>query len=874
MPDELDNPGDEFLERKLATILSADVAEFSRLMAEDEERTLRTFRGHKQVIESLVALHRGRIFNTAGDAILAEFGSAVEAVRCATEVQAALGSRNDHLPPSGQVRFRIGINLGDVMVQGQDLLGDGVNVAARLQTAAKPGGICISGSVHDQIRNKLSLSFQALGEMSFKNIPQPVPTFCITEAEGHRALPSPKRRHRFSVRPWVAISTGALVLSAAGFFGWRSLSPASSPLTGDALRWYQEGINALRDGTYFKASKALERAVTLAPRYALAHAHLAEAWMELEYTDKARDEMLKANPPGVRRSLPATDELHLEAIHLTLTNDFTGAVSKYQKIQKHASEADLPDAYLDLGRAYQRNEKPKEAIQSYEETIRLSPQYAAAFLRLGTLYMRAKNAGKANQAFEQAEALYRSLSNNEGLTEVLYQRATAAESSHPKEAAVLAEQTIATAKTAGSVSQQINALMRLSSIEYKLGDSAKAQQFAKDALEFSQNNGLNNLTPRALILIGNASFARGEPGPAIQYFNQALDYARRYAIRRQEMNARFMLASVLVQQGNLDEGLRQIEPALDFFEQGGYRREASQALLIVIRAKRKQGNYTGALQAAVQQVEIVRQMDDRSLLMLAEESIGNILTDLQRFPEALTHYREYYAIAGEIGEKNGMGYALLNIGGTLGYLGRDAEARDALKQAVALAGDDKSLQAQAHLSLADVALVGRRIAEARMEAGRALDISESSDAEIGTGAYRVLGACAALAGHRAEAIQNAEQALDLVKKSGLTTELSETLLAFAEIRLKMADAAGAAEPAARAQQMFSRAGQLESEWRAWVVVAAAAGDSARVKDAASHASACLAKLAQLWGNEAFQTYLSRQDIQQYRKILHRLSQEK
>ena len=127
MSDVRDNSG--VLERKLATILSADVAEFSRLMGEDEEQTLRTFRGHKQVFESLVAMHRGRIFNTAGDAILAEFGSAVEAVRCATDIQAALRTRNDQLPPSRQVRFRIGINLGDVMVHGQDLLGDGVNVA-------------------------------------------------------------------------------------------------------------------------------------------------------------------------------------------------------------------------------------------------------------------------------------------------------------------------------------------------------------------------------------------------------------------------------------------------------------------------------------------------------------------------------------------------------------------------------------------------------------------------------------------------------------------------------------------------------------------------------------------------------------------------
>src|SRR5712692_4426510 len=102
------------LDRKLATILSADVAEYSRLMAEDEEKTLHTFRGHKQVFESLVALHRGRVFNTAGDAILAEFSSVVEAVRCATEIQAALRTRNDQLPAARQVRFRIGVNLGDV----------------------------------------------------------------------------------------------------------------------------------------------------------------------------------------------------------------------------------------------------------------------------------------------------------------------------------------------------------------------------------------------------------------------------------------------------------------------------------------------------------------------------------------------------------------------------------------------------------------------------------------------------------------------------------------------------------------------------------------------------------------------------------------
>src|SRR5277367_876149 len=216
-PDQPDVPNTQFLERKLATILSADVAEFSRLMGEDEEQTLRVFREHKKVFESLVAMHRGRIFNTAGDAILAEFGSAVEAVRCATDIQAALRTRNDQLPPSRQVRFRIGINLGDVMVQGQDLLGDGVNVAARLQTAAQPGGICLSGSVYDQIRNKLSLSFQSLGEKSYKNIQQPVRTFSITEADGSGVIPPPGMTgSKSSAAKWAAIGLVCVLLLGGG----------------------------------------------------------------------------------------------------------------------------------------------------------------------------------------------------------------------------------------------------------------------------------------------------------------------------------------------------------------------------------------------------------------------------------------------------------------------------------------------------------------------------------------------------------------------------------------------------------------------------------------------------------------------------------
>jgi class 3 adenylate cyclase len=213
------------LVRKLVTILSADVAEYSRLMAEDEEQTLRLFREHSQTFQALVDSHHGRIFNTAGDAILAEFTSPVEAVRCATDIQAALRTRNDQFPLNRQVRFRIGINLGDVMVQNSDLLGDGVNVAARLQGAAAPGGICISGSVYDQIRNKLSLGFESLGERRFKNIPQPIRTFTVAGTNEDGQLPPLKKPPSPpGIGAKAAVAALALVVLLGGYWAYHQSS--------------------------------------------------------------------------------------------------------------------------------------------------------------------------------------------------------------------------------------------------------------------------------------------------------------------------------------------------------------------------------------------------------------------------------------------------------------------------------------------------------------------------------------------------------------------------------------------------------------------------------------------------------------------------
>ena len=183
------------MKRKIAAIFAADIAGYSRLVAEDEEETLRRLASYREVIDDFIAKAGGRIFNTAGDAVLAEFPSAVDAVRCAIDIQESLRTRNMAYPPSRQMSFRIGITIGDVVERNGDLLGDGVNIAARLEGLAEVGGICVSRAVHEQVANKLSVQFADIGAQEVKNIPTPVHAYMVAmrREDGSYAKPQLKK---------------------------------------------------------------------------------------------------------------------------------------------------------------------------------------------------------------------------------------------------------------------------------------------------------------------------------------------------------------------------------------------------------------------------------------------------------------------------------------------------------------------------------------------------------------------------------------------------------------------------------------------------------------------------------------------------------
>jgi adenylate cyclase len=194
----------EPVRRKLAAVLSADVKGYSRLMGDDEEATIRTLTSYQRVMANLIQQHRGRVVDSPGDNLLAEFSSLVDAVRCAVEIQNELRARNAELPDHRKMEFRIGINLGDVIVEGERIYGDGVNIAARVEGLAEGGGICISGTVYDHIEDKLDLEYESRGEHTVKNIKKPIRVYRVG-VKADTAVPGASEELKMPEKPSIAV---------------------------------------------------------------------------------------------------------------------------------------------------------------------------------------------------------------------------------------------------------------------------------------------------------------------------------------------------------------------------------------------------------------------------------------------------------------------------------------------------------------------------------------------------------------------------------------------------------------------------------------------------------------------------------------------
>ncbi|MFN2497865.1 MAG: protein kinase [Pyrinomonadaceae bacterium] len=682
-------------------------------------------------------------------------------------------------------------------------------------------------------------------------------------------------------RPRIPISyilVGAVVLLIGGGVALRYLRPSPYTPPAEAQRWYDIGTSALRDGAYYQATQALERAIGGDDAFMLAHARLAEALVELDYVDRAKDELLRVNSAD-RARLASLDSLYLDAITATARRDFAKSIDLYKRIAQQTGDAEKPFVMLDLGRAYEDNNDVKGAIQSYSEASTRNPQYATAYLRLGIVFGQQGDLEKALSSFETAESIYQALGNIEGRTEVVFRRgALLNKRNRLSEAKTQLEQALVLAKANDNKSQIIKALLQLCSVSFDAGETERSTGYAREAVELAQKNGMENLSAQALVDLGNSFLIRGQPAEAEKYLLQALESAQRAKARRNEARARVSLASLRQQQNKPDEVIQFLGPALAFYQQGGYRSETFSCLVLQARANLQKGDYAAAQKGQEQLLQLAQAANDQSQLALAHAERGSGLAAEQKFIEALDQMEQAGALYSTLGVQRSIGYNLTDRSEVLWRLGRYDDAQGLLNQADAIAnkpgGELKRLSAEVEFIKAQIALSQGHFPEAKEAAGRTLEKAGTEFKNLAMTAQLLMGLAQGYGGAPAAGKALALQAFERAKQLVDPAQLADAQLTFAETMLVSGDSQAAVANAQQAAETFTRLGQTESAWRALAVLAQATqnvGDKTKAREYSLRARDSLSKLEQRWNAESYKSYLRRPDIQRLRKQLDHLA---
>jgi tetratricopeptide (TPR) repeat protein/tRNA A-37 threonylcarbamoyl transferase component Bud32 len=679
------------------------------------------------------------------------------------------------------------------------------------------------------------------------------------------------RRPRLPVG-YVVAAVVAVVLLLFGL--WYFLRPRPHQPNAEAQALYETGTNALRAGSFFQASKALGLAIRSDDQFALAHARLAEAWMELDYSDRAKDELLRVGELSPNRSLfKPVDSLYLDGITATVRRDFPRAVAAYAEIAR--LQPDQSYAYVDLGRAYEKNNELDKAIGSYTTAVNKDPQNATAFLRLGVLHGR-KHDNEAGIGFERADGIYQAFGNVEGRAEVALQRGVLLNDIGGKvdEARAQLEQAREFAKVVANIYQQIRILYQLSNVAIKAGQTDQALQHADEAIQLAQSNQMESLIARGNIEIGNIYLAAGKNNEAEQHFQRALDAAQRYGARQNEARARLSLANVYIQRGEADRALGLIDQAVTFYQAGGYRTEVRQALLLRGRTFKQKGDYKSALQAFQEQLSQAEQSGDKSVIAFAHGSVGSVLLAQEQYAAARQHFEEGRAQNKAAGNKLNEGYALMYLGATLWHLGNYDEAHDSLQQAAEIAsqkgGSFIALEASVDLAEAEMALSMQKFNEAEPKAKQALDLTGTQDQQLAAQAKIVIALSQTRLGRAVAGLALCQQARDTAATQGDPLLLAQSQLCVAEAAFLTGDNKRALENASLAQTFFSNNGMAESGWRASLIAGVASQKTLDHDNAQIYlksANDTFSSLEQKWGAETFKSYQARPDIQFYRRQL-------
>jgi tetratricopeptide (TPR) repeat protein len=650
---------------------------------------------------------------------------------------------------------------------------------------------------------------------------------------------------RLTRRKWAAAVAAALVLLAAPF-AWRAWQRARMRPSPEAEALYQQGAADLHAGAYFAATKALGQAVAIAPHFTLAHARLAEAWVGLDLTEKATQEMLIVRRQDLS-ALSRLERLQVEAIDFTITREFETAATKYREM---LTVAPSTAEYVDLGRAYDSAGKPDDAIKAYLHATQAMGHGAAAWLSLGVLYTRQGKAAQAENAFHHAEDVYRADNNLEGLTELAFQRGAAASShNHFDDSTEFLKQALETAKLAGNVHQEMRSKLSLSGNAYRAGDAPTAERYAREALDTARLSRIDVLAVRGLVNLGHACNRKRDYRGAERYYQEALTVARTSNSGRLTAIGLLSLAALHDAAARYGESETEAAEALPFYQANRFAIESTQCLTILGRA-RLWGHDDAKTAADYFQkaLRLAQGVQDPGRTALVEESLGTALSAQEAYPDALTHFQKELELS--TSDEN-RGYANLNAAEMLWRIGRYADAEEAFRQAETSAARFPALTLRVMRERASMSLSLERFPEARRIATQAVAEEAGRDPRLASELAGVLGM--SLTGSRefARGLKFCRQSLEAAEQFGeIATIRARLAVAQALIDAGQGPAALSAlnghEPDADQHP--------ESRWRMFALMARV---DSRFVPAARNA---LNDLRSRWGESAFSLYLTRPDV--------------
>jgi tetratricopeptide (TPR) repeat protein len=647
----------------------------------------------------------------------------------------------------------------------------------------------------------------------------------------------------------VALLAAVALAATGGLWSWTHRPYSPQPA---ALAWYLKGVEKMHSTTYEAARRAFEQAVAADPRFALARAGLAQSYEELDFSDRAKESMLRAVALAQETRLPARDTRRLLAWQDMVAHDYDRAVPLFERFEREAAPGERAAAALESGWVAQHREDTGGAAAAYERALRIDPGYAAARLRLGFILGRRRDVEGALATFRQAEDLYRAASDFEGVTETLLQQATLLNrSSRSGEAIPLLDRALASAATVGNPYLQIRLQLQLGVAVRNLGDPAKAESLARQAIDTAIAQKMDNVATSAQIDLGNVFLKVGDLSSAGPILQKALDLATRGGVGHSKAQAQMALASLYEQLNRPKEAMRFLEDCLPFYRQAGYRREFVNAMTMRGGLQAQLAEFDDSSRTLQSALDSALLIQDSGSEVIIRQWQAVVLRDQGAWPKALDAFERAKGVSGPV-----------DAAELYWLLGRVHDAEKAMRGAELLLKKSPNRK-----ELSDLSIYQARMAYGTGRWSDALKYANQASAAVPPGEPQSIQAqlIESLVAIRRRTADPRADIVERFDKEGLPLEAASARLAIAEA-LAVANRAG---PAARdsasrlslqALAFYEPRRIWESVWRARWILSLVSADSAQAKSHRAEALAALSQLRALWPGSAVDTYLKRPDI--------------